>query len=157
MNESHGPDVTWEQVAPHLDAALGELGEMDRDALFLRYFEGKSAHEIAQALAVSDEAAQKRVSRAVERLRAFFAKRGVTVGASGLAIVISANAVQSAPIGLAAALCATSLASATSGSGALTFLKFITMSKLIIPTAPPTACVSFEIISRHSEGRWLGC
>jgi hypothetical protein len=44
---------------------------------------------------------QKRLTRAVERLREFFAKRGVTVGASGLVVVISANAVQAAPVGLA--------------------------------------------------------
>ena len=37
----------------------------------------------------------------MERLREFFVKRGVTVGASGLVLVISANAIQAAPIGLA--------------------------------------------------------
>jgi RNA polymerase sigma factor (sigma-70 family) len=117
MNEllATEPDSLWEHIAPHLDAALGELNEADRDALLLRYFERKSAREIAQTLGVSDEAAQKRVSRAVERLREFFAKRGVTVGASGLVVVISANAVQAAPVGLAitistaAALAATTI------------------------------------------------
>ena len=106
MNElfTTEPDGGWEQIAPHLDAALGELGEADRDALLLRYFERKSAQEMAQVLGVSDEAAQKRVSRAVERLREFFAKRGVTVGASGLVVVISANAVQAAPVTLAASI-----------------------------------------------------
>ena len=75
MNELFAaePDATWEHIAPHLDAALAELNETDRDALMLRYFERKSAHEMAQRLGVSDEAAQRRVSRAVERLREFFA------------------------------------------------------------------------------------
>src|SRR5262249_5465953 len=72
-------DTPWERIAPHLDAALGELNDLDRDAVLLRYFERKSAREMAQMLGVSDEAAQKRVSRAVERLREFFAKRGITV------------------------------------------------------------------------------
>src|SRR5204862_2812314 len=103
MNEllSAEPDHVWEQIAPHLDAALSDLGEPDRDALMLRYFERKSAREMAGILGTSEDAAQKRVSRAVERLREFFAKRGVTVGASGLVVIISANAVQTAPIGLA--------------------------------------------------------
>ncbi|MCI0541452.1 MAG: hypothetical protein L0Z50_40145 [Verrucomicrobiales bacterium] len=74
---------------------------MDRDALLLRYFERKSARAMAQTLGISDEAAQKRVNRAVERLREFFAKRGLTVGASGLVVVIAANAVQAAPVSLA--------------------------------------------------------
>src|SRR5437016_4319480 len=103
MNEllTTEPDATWERIATHLDAALGELSETDRDALLLRYFERKSAREMAQTLGTSEDAAQKRVSRAVERLREFFAKHGLSVGASGLIVVISANAVQAAPLGLA--------------------------------------------------------
>src|ERR1022692_1224022 len=73
MNEllSATPAAAWEHLAPQLDAALGELAEPDRDALLLRYFERKSAQEMAQILGISDEAAQKRVTRAVERLREF--------------------------------------------------------------------------------------
>ena len=106
MNElsSAAADAPWEHIEPHLDAAIEELSQGDRDALLLRYFERKSAPEMAQLLGISDEAAQKRVSRAVERLREFFAKRGVTVAASGLVIVISAHAVQAAPAGLTAAI-----------------------------------------------------
>jgi RNA polymerase sigma factor (sigma-70 family) len=135
MNEllSAEPDANWEHIAPHLDAALGELNEPDRDALLLRYFERKSAREMAQSLGISDEAAQKRVNRAVERLREFFTKRGVTVGASGLVGVITANAVQAAPVGLAltvstaTALTATTLATtvtvATTTTIAMTMLQ----------------------------------
>src|SRR5436189_267827 len=58
MNDllSAEPDVVWENIAPHLDAALGELSEPDRDALLLRYFERKSAHEIAEILGTSEDA-----------------------------------------------------------------------------------------------------
>ena len=106
MNEllSAESDAVWEQVAPHLDAALGELAEGDREVLLLRYFAKKSLHEVGITVGTSEDAAQKRVSRAIERLRDYFAKRGVTVGASGLAIAISANAVQAAPVSLAAAI-----------------------------------------------------
>ena len=109
-NES---DANWENIAPHLDAALGELNEADRDAVLLRYFEKKSAAEMAQILGITDDTAQKRVSRAVERLREFFSKRKITIGASGLAVVISANAVQSAPIGLAATISAAAVLTGT--------------------------------------------
>jgi len=115
MNEllSGEPDVTWEDISPHLDASLGELSEAERDLLLLRYFQRKSAREMAQALGVSEDAAQKRVSRAVERLRELLAKHGVTVGASGLAAVISVHAVQAAPVGLAAAVSAAAIVGAT--------------------------------------------
>ncbi len=138
MNEllANESDAAWEHIAPHLDAALGELSEADRDALMLRYFERKSAQEMAQVLGVSDEAAQKRVSRAVERLREFFAKRGVTVGASGLVVVISANAVQAAPVGLAitistAALAGTTLAT-TATATAIKTIAMTTFQKTIV-------------------------
>lgn len=106
MNElfAHETDGVWEHIEPHLDDALGEVSEPDRDALLLRYFERKSAQEMAQVLGVSHEATQKRVTRAVERLRKYFAQRGVTVGMSGLAAVISVYAVQAAPVGLAATI-----------------------------------------------------
>lgn len=103
MNEllANGTTDSWEQIAPQLDTALGELSEPDRDVILLRFFEHKSAQEMAQTLGISVEAAQKRVNRAVERLRDYFSKRNVTIGASGLAVIITANAVQAAPAGLA--------------------------------------------------------
>ena len=51
-------ETQWEQVAPHLDDALGELNEAERDAILLRYFEKKSAPEIADLLGISNAAAQ---------------------------------------------------------------------------------------------------
>ncbi len=131
------PDATWELVAPHLDAALGELSEPDRDAVMLRYFERKSAREMAQILGTSEVAAQKRVSRAVECLRGFFAKRGVTVGASGLVAALSANAIQAAPVGLAvtistaAALSGTTIAT-TATATAVKTIAMTTVQKTII-------------------------
>jgi RNA polymerase sigma factor (sigma-70 family) len=118
MNEllATEPNTVWEYIAPHLDDALGELSEPDRDALLLRYFERKSAREMARTLGTSEDTAQKRVSRAVERLREFLAKRGVNVGASGLVVVISAHAVQAAPVGLAVTI---STAAAVAGTAAL--------------------------------------
>jgi RNA polymerase sigma factor (sigma-70 family) len=117
MKDLNEPEVQWDQLAPHLDDALGELSEPDRDALLLRYFEGKSAREMAQVLGTSEEAAQKRVNRAVDRLRDILNRRGISVGTKGLAVVIVANAVQAAPSGLSAAMStATSLAGTVVGT-----------------------------------------
>lgn len=133
MNEllSSEPDVTWEHIEPYLDEALGELSEPDRDALLLRYFERKSARDMAQTLGTTEDAAQRRVSRAVERLREFFAKRGVSIGASGLVVAISANAVQAAPVGLAVTISAAAATLVgTSIDTAITATKAIVMSTL---------------------------
>ena len=133
MNQllSAKPDPLWEQAAPHLDAALGDLTEPDRDALLLRYFQRRTAREVAQALGVSEEAAHKRVSRAVERLRALLAKRGVAVGAGGLVALISANAVNASPAGLVATVStAAALGAAVPASTALAAAKTIAMTTL---------------------------
>ena len=96
------PDTdAWAQLAPLLDDALAELGETDRTALVLRFFENKTAREIAGALRMEEAAAQKRVARALEKLRAIFVKRGVTLTATVIAGAVAANSVQAAPAGLA--------------------------------------------------------
>lgn len=105
MNEpTSGTDAPWEEVEPHLDSVLSELEPSDRDAVLLRYFERKTAREMAELLGIGAEAAQKRVSRAVEQLRVLFARRGVAVSAGGLAILMTSHAVQASPPGLAAAV-----------------------------------------------------
>jgi RNA polymerase sigma factor (sigma-70 family) len=109
---SANTEAPWADIAPHLDAALGELEDTERDVIMLRYFEKKSAPEMAAQIGISAEAAQKRVNRAVERLRQLFATRGISAGAGGLVAVISANAVQGAPAGLAATISTAALASA---------------------------------------------
>jgi RNA polymerase sigma factor (sigma-70 family) len=140
MNDllSADPGAAWEEITPHLDAALGELSEPDRDALLLRYFERKSAREMAQTLGTSEEAAQKRVSRAADHLRELLAKRGVTAGAGGLVALLSANAVQAAPLGLALSITAsgagTAIAALTTSTAAKT-LAMTTLQKTLIATA----------------------
>lgn len=136
MNESPESDTVWEEIAPHLDAALVDLSEPDRDAVLLRYFENKPAQEMATILGITAEAAQKRVSRAVERLRENFAKRGLTAGAVGLASAISANAVQAAPAGLAATISSASIA------GTMATAKILTMTLIQKSIFPLVAVVA---------------
>jgi RNA polymerase sigma factor (sigma-70 family) len=90
----------WQQLAPFLDEAMAELREKDRDALLLRFFENKSLSEVGGALGVAERAAQKRVARGLEKLRAIFARRGLTLSATVIAGAVSANAVQAAPAGV---------------------------------------------------------
>jgi RNA polymerase sigma factor (sigma-70 family) len=105
----------WTAIEPLLDEAMESLDAADRTAILLRYFEEKSLREVGQTLGTSEDAAQKRVSRALDQMREFFSKRGRAVGVGALAAVISANAVQSAPVGLKAAILASA---AISGAGA---------------------------------------
>ena len=62
---------------------MGRLGETDRNAMVLRFFENKTAREVGAALKLSEAAAHKRVNRALEKLRKFFTKRGVAFDGDG--------------------------------------------------------------------------
>ncbi len=109
--------AAWSSVSPLLDEAMRRLKPAEVDAVVLRFFEGKSLREVGDALALSEDGAQKRVGRALEKMRAYFAKRGVKATAAALTAVIATNSVQAAPTGLAEKFTATSLAGA-GGSGA---------------------------------------
>ena len=99
-------DATWDEVLPFLDAAMAALAVKDRDAVLLRFFQGKSLKDVGQALGVSDDTAQKRLARGLEKLRHFLTRRHVAVSAGGLASLLSAHVVEAAPSGSAHAICA---------------------------------------------------
>jgi len=85
LNEPNA--AAWEQIAPLLDDAMGRLGETDRDAIVLRFFENKTAREVGAALKLTEAAAHKRVNRALEKLRKIFSKRGVTLSGTIIAVL----------------------------------------------------------------------
>jgi len=115
---------TWNQLAPLLDEAMARLGKKDRDAVLLRFFKNKNLREVAAALKVNETAAQKRVHRAVGKLRAFFTKRGIIFPAAVLTAAISANSVQAAPVALAKTVTAVAIAKgATASISTLTLIK----------------------------------
>ncbi len=91
----------WRQLAPHLEAAMSRLAERDRTLLALRFYENKTGAETAALLGIREAAAHKRTARALEKLRSFFAKRGVDSTAAAIAENISAHSIQVAPVALA--------------------------------------------------------
>ena len=107
---------TWGRIAPMLDDALEKLGECDRHAIVLRYFENKSLGEVGAALGASEDAAKMRVNRALEKLRKIFARRGVTLSATLIAAAVSANSVHAAPAGLSLSVIAAAKGTAAAGS-----------------------------------------
>jgi RNA polymerase sigma factor (sigma-70 family) len=102
MNDSE-PEA-WMRVGPLLDEAMAQLNEKDRNAIVLRFFEGKPLKEVGDALGASEDAAKMRVARALDKLRDFFHRRGITVPAGALAAAITENSIQAAPAGLAASV-----------------------------------------------------
>ena len=126
-SDSSSPQIqekTWQQIAPLLDAAMEKLGQKDHDAVVLRFFENKNFAEVGAALGASEDAAKMRVSRALEKLRKFFTKRGVSSTTEMIAGQISANSVQAAPVALAKSVTAMAIAKGAAASiSTLTLVK----------------------------------
>jgi RNA polymerase sigma factor (sigma-70 family) len=127
--QSESESADWQQICPLLDEALDRLSKTDRDALLLRFFEQQSFAQIGANLGGSEDAARMRITRALGKLRGILQKHGVTTTAVALSTVMSANAVQVAPVGLASALTNTSLAAAATGT-TFTLLKIMTATQL---------------------------
>lgn len=113
----------WDEVAPLLDEGMAKLNARDRGAVVLRFFQNKSLKEVAAALGLQERAAQKRVARAVERLRVFFVRRGVTVTASSLPGMIAANSLRALPAQVAAGIAASSVHAVAPGISSFWLMK----------------------------------
>jgi RNA polymerase sigma factor (sigma-70 family) len=117
------------QLLPLLDQAMSALPEADREALVLRFFRDLSLRETGAALGTTEEAARKRVARALEKLSNLFRRQGVTASAALLASTVLPQAVEAAPAGLAVKLSATAAHAPTPGLLGAASIKLAALSK----------------------------
>jgi len=151
MNEllrSNPDDRTWQEIRPVLDDAMHDLEERDKDAVLLRFFEGKSLREVGEALSLNENAARMRVERALEKLRTALAGRGVHSTSSALAGALAVG-VMAAPPTLSAAVAGSAIsaaatASAGTAAGVVTALT-LTKPVLVGLSALAVAAVSVPI------------
>ena len=120
------------ELQPVLDAALADLTEADRTAVVLRFLAGRSLAEVGAPLGTNEDAAQKRVSRALEKLREAFRQRGVAVSGGIVAAALGVAGTQAAPIGLAGAIATASLAGASATAWGTFSVVTIMKSKLAL-------------------------
>ena len=139
LNQTEPESSPWTDIAPLLDIAMAQLGEKDHSAIVLRFFEGKDLKQVGAALGVSENAAKTRVSRATEKLRKFFIKRGITLSAATIGGVVSANSIQAAPIWLATSVTAAAVKGTAVTTSTLTLIK--TTLKIMAWTKLKTAVV----------------
>ncbi len=117
-----------EDLTPLLDEGLLNLRESDRLALVLRFLEERSLREVGLLLGVDEDAARKRVSRALDRLADFFRTRGFAIPTAGSALL--AQAVKAAPAGLAASASSAGLAAGGAAGGFnLVLLQLMALTK----------------------------
>jgi RNA polymerase sigma factor (sigma-70 family) len=123
--------VDWDRLRPLLDEAMGELNEEDRDAVALRFFEGRAFAEIGAALRLTEDAARKRVERALGKLHQLLSRRGVTSTTAALGVALTEQAGIAAPAGLAASVVTGALTPVGTGfSAGLSIFRLMSAIKL---------------------------
>lgn len=130
MKEILGPEETppdWDKVRPVLDQALNALDERDRDVLVLRFFDQRRFAEIGAQLRLSENAARMRVDRALDKLRAVMARRGVTSTTAALGLALGQQIAIATPPGLAAAVSGAALATVAATGGTFAFMSLSTL------------------------------
>lgn len=139
-------------LAPILDDAVNQLGAEDRAAILLRFFEQHDFKSVGAVLGSNEEAARKRVDRALDKLHALLKVRGVALSGTALATTLAAGSVTAAPAGFALTISTAALASAAAGTGTtLTILQIIGMTKLKVGiiTAVVAAGVAIPWVMQH--------
>ena len=128
--QNQSPD--WARLHPMLFDALDALPDEDRAAVLLRFFAGHPFAEVGRVLRITEEAARKRVERALDKMHAVLAHRGVSSTSAALGIALANQASATAPAGLATSVTGAALASAAAGGGVVaSIFTFMSTSKII--------------------------
>jgi RNA polymerase sigma factor (sigma-70 family) len=145
-------------LAPVLDEAVNQLSPEDRAAILLRFFEQQDFRAVGESLGSTEEAARKRVDRALDKLQALLKVRGVTLSGTALATTLAAASVTTAPAAFALTISTAALASAAAGTGTtLTILQIIGMTKLKVGviTAVVAAGITIPLMLQHRANTQL--
>ncbi len=118
--QSHEGEVRMESVAPILDEAINQLGEEDRAAILLRFFEQQDFRAVGLALGSNEDAARMRVNRALEKLQGMLKRKGVAFSTTALGSMLTASAVSAAPAGLGVSIAGAAFTVATVKGGGAT-------------------------------------
>jgi RNA polymerase sigma factor (sigma-70 family) len=151
------PAADLEQIAPMLDEALTKLGQDDRTAIILRFFERRDFRSIGTALGSNEDAVRMRVTRALDKLHILLKHQGVTLSAAALGAALATEVVTAAPVGLAASVAGTVLASSAAGGGIMaTLIKIGIMTKLkagIISAVIITGVTTTLVVQQQARAR----
>ena len=144
------------QVAPVLDEAIGQLDTKDRTAILLRFFERKDFRGVGDALGSSEDAARKRVDRALEKLHVLLKHRGATLSAAALGTALATEAVTAAPVGLVTTISSAVVLTGTTIATTATAFKTIAMTTLqkTIIGAALAAAVGTGIYEARQASAW---
>lgn len=161
MNQDEAENA-WTEIEPHLDEAMAQLRESDRNLLILRYFEGLELKEVGARLSVSANTAHKRITRALDRIRDFMGSKGVAVSTGMIASVLPANAIGAPPPQLVTVLQSSGLTGCQTSTLDLATESLNHLFLMKLKTALPIAAAGLAIVvapfflSQDSAGELRG-
>ncbi|MFD0894256.1 sigma-70 family RNA polymerase sigma factor [Luteolibacter ambystomatis] len=141
-------DPHWRELAPMIDEILEHLPTADRNALILRFYERCDFREVGRRLGLSADTAQKRVSRALQRLKAEFARRGIHSTGGTLGSYLATGIIFAPPPGFLSSLTLPSLSPSTATLKTLTAI-MSTNTKLGILGAGLCATLAITALIQH--------
>jgi RNA polymerase sigma factor (sigma-70 family) len=148
------PETDWHRLGPVLEDAMHELGENDRHAVLLRFFQNKNLKEVGAALGLNENAARMRVDRALDKLRVHLERRGVKSTAATLTVLLVANSVAAAPATFVATLASASLTAVAGAGTGFTMIQLMFMTKLqaaIAGAIAVTVAAVPVVIYKHNQ------
>jgi RNA polymerase sigma factor (sigma-70 family) len=143
--------TAFRALVPLLDEALLSLREKDRAALLLRFHEGRSLRDVGLACGLNEDAAQKRVAGALERLADFFRCRGYRTASTATATAALQHTAVAAPAFVAASVLQTAMPAASTLTGIAVLL-----APLLALTRLQKGLVCVALLSMPVLWHWNG-
>ncbi|MES2705833.1 MAG: sigma-70 family RNA polymerase sigma factor [Verrucomicrobiota bacterium] len=122
------------ELMPEIDGALSRLPPQDSQLLLMRFWQRQDWRSIGRNFGLSDDAAQKRMNRALERLRRILAGRGITSSAGALSAVLAGMVPADLPAAAVLKIISATQACTATGaaSAVLTTVAMTTKTKLTL-------------------------
>lgn len=156
MTELQAPsEDNLKQITPLLDEAITQLGEADRAAILLRFFEQLDFRSVGDALGSSEDAARMRVARALEKLHLLLKSRGISTTAAALSATLSTIAIETVPAGLVCKISAAALTGAASATLLATTktIAMTTLQKVLVATTL-AAAIGTGVYENRQAASW---
>ncbi len=115
-HEVEAEESAWQAALPYVDDAIDSLPEAERQLVVQHFFQRRTFRELSTGTGRTEDALRKRAGRALERLSAFFKRRGIALSAAALTGGLGQRVAEAAPAGYAATTAATAVSSAPSVS-----------------------------------------
>jgi RNA polymerase sigma factor (sigma-70 family) len=146
------------ELLPLLDELLARLPSGDRNAVLARYFEGKSFAEVGAAVGATEEAAKKRVHRALEKMRGILVAREVPAEVAAVVAAIQKANAGPLPAAMSAASVCSGALKAASGAATLsgltrTALELMRWTRIKVATASVVAILLGFVAANHFSSR----